>query len=204
MKKLLTDAVAIGNAYARANTVYPRDQGQRIYPETDSEWVMAFADKDTYFLKDGARRVDCRLWMHYNAVCVTPAMALTKPGAGSDYDIVGLDSKRSARRRRDLQAPSAAQFPRQGQLVGDDLRPPDPQHAADRPAVRRAQQPQRQGEGEQGWVLRHLSPRMLPREWKTTGSRPFPARAGSSSSVPTVPRALDRQDWRPGEMSLVK
>jgi hypothetical protein len=92
MKAILTDAVAIGNAYARANTVFPRDPGHRIYKDTDSEWVMAFADKDTYFLKDGARRFDSRLWMHYNAVCVTPAMALTKPGAGSDYGIAGLDS----------------------------------------------------------------------------------------------------------------
>ena len=51
------------------------------------------ADKDTYFLKDGARRFDSRLWMHYNAVVVTPAMALTRPGAGSDYGIAGLDSE---------------------------------------------------------------------------------------------------------------
>ncbi len=96
MKKILTDAVAIGNAYARANTVYPRDPGHRVYKDSDSEWVMAFADKDTYFLKDGARRFDSRLWMHYNAVVVTPAMALTKPGAGSDYLIAGLDSKHQA------------------------------------------------------------------------------------------------------------
>ena len=94
MKKILTDAVAIANAYARANTVFPRDPGHRVYK--DSEWVMAFADKDTYFLKDGARRFDSRLWMHYNAVVVTPAMALTKPGAGSDYLIAGLDSKHQA------------------------------------------------------------------------------------------------------------
>ncbi len=93
MKKILTEAVAIGNAYARANTVYPRDPGHRVYKDTDSEWVMAFADKDTYFLKDGARRFDSRLWMHYNAVVVTPAMALTRPGAGSDYLIAGLDSE---------------------------------------------------------------------------------------------------------------
>ena len=93
MKKILTDAVAIGNAYARANTVFPRDPGHRVYKGTESEWVMAFADKDSYFLKDGARRMDSRLWMHYNAVVVTPAMALTRPGAGSDYLIVGLDSK---------------------------------------------------------------------------------------------------------------
>jgi hypothetical protein len=96
MKKILIDAVAIGNAYARANTVYPRDPGHRVYKDTDSEWVMAFADKDTYFLKEGARRFDSRLWMHYNAVVVTPAMALTRPGAGSDYLIAGLDSKHQA------------------------------------------------------------------------------------------------------------
>ena len=51
---------------------------------------MGFADKDTTFLKDGARRYDARLWMHYNAVVVTPAMAVTKPGKGSDYGIAGL------------------------------------------------------------------------------------------------------------------
>jgi hypothetical protein len=39
MKAILTDAVAIGNAYARANTVFPRDPDHRIYGP-DSEWVM--------------------------------------------------------------------------------------------------------------------------------------------------------------------
>jgi hypothetical protein len=93
MRRILSEAAAIGNGYARANTVYPRDPGHRVYKGTDSEWVMAFADKDTYFLKDGARRFDSRLWMHYNAVVVTPAMALTRPGAGSDYLIAGLDAE---------------------------------------------------------------------------------------------------------------
>lgn len=92
MEKILNDAVAIGNAYARANTVFPRDPGARIYGP-DSEWVMGFADKDPFFLKDGARRYDARLWMHYNAVVVTPAMAVKKPGVGSDYGIAGMDSK---------------------------------------------------------------------------------------------------------------
>ena len=92
MKKILTEAVDIGNAYARANTILPRDPGNYIYKDKKSEWVMGFADKDSAFLKDGARRMDARLWMHYNAICVTPAMALTKPGAGSDYGIAGMDS----------------------------------------------------------------------------------------------------------------
>ena len=93
LKKILTDAVAIGNAYARVNTVYPPDPGQQVYHDEHTEWVMAYPDKDSYFLQAGARRMDGRLWMHYNAVCVTPAMALTRPGAGSDYMIVGLDAK---------------------------------------------------------------------------------------------------------------
>jgi hypothetical protein len=92
MRRILGEAAAIGNAYARANTVFPRDPGHRVFKDRHSEWVMAYADKDTYFLKDGSRRMDSRLWMHYNAVCVTPAMALTRPGAGSDYYIAGLDS----------------------------------------------------------------------------------------------------------------
>jgi len=90
MKNLLSEAVDIGNAYARANTIEPRDAGHYYYPETKSEWVMAFADNDSYFLDEGARRMDSRLWMHFNAVCVTPAMALTKPGAGSQYAIAGM------------------------------------------------------------------------------------------------------------------
>ncbi len=49
--------------------------------------------KDAFFLKDGIRRIDARLWMHYNVVCVTPAMAGIKPGVGSDYGIADLDSK---------------------------------------------------------------------------------------------------------------
>ena len=93
LKKILADAVAIGNAYARVNTVYPQDEGSYIYHDEHTEWVMAYPDKDTTFLQEGARRMDGRLWMHYNAVCVTPAMAVTKPGTGSDYMITGLDGK---------------------------------------------------------------------------------------------------------------
>ena len=93
MRRILNEALAIANAYARANTVVPRDPGHRIYPETDSEWIMAFPEKNTEFLTDGARRMDGRLWMHYNAICVTPAMALMRAGAGSDYGIAGLDAE---------------------------------------------------------------------------------------------------------------
>ena len=89
MRGLLIDAVAIGNAYARANTVFPRDPRQRIYDE-HSEWVMAYAGKDTSFGAQSATNDDASLWFYYNAVVVTPAMAVTRPGIGSDYGIVGM------------------------------------------------------------------------------------------------------------------
>ena len=75
MRRVLTEAAEIGSTYARANTVYPRDPGHYYYPDTESEWVMAYADNDTYFLKDGGVRADSRLWFLYNAIGITPAMA---------------------------------------------------------------------------------------------------------------------------------
>jgi hypothetical protein len=94
MKKLLTEAVAVGNATARAIVWYPRVEGARIYPDTDSAWMMAYAGKDVFFEKDGARNLDARVMFHYPYTAVTPAMAVTLPGLGSDYGIAYLDSKK--------------------------------------------------------------------------------------------------------------
>ncbi len=94
MKKLLTEAVAIGNATARSIVWYPRVDGAMIYPDTESAWMMAYAGKDVYFLKDGARNLDARVMFHYPYTGVTPAMAVTRPGLGSDYGMAYLDSKK--------------------------------------------------------------------------------------------------------------
>jgi hypothetical protein len=45
MKKLLTEAVAIGNATARAIVWYPRIDGAMIYPDTNSAWMMGLRAK---------------------------------------------------------------------------------------------------------------------------------------------------------------
>jgi hypothetical protein len=92
MKKLLTEAVAIGNATARAIVWYPRIDGAMIYPDTNSAWMMGFAGKDVFFEKDGARNLEARVMFHYPYTAVTPAMAVTRPGLGSDYGIAYLDS----------------------------------------------------------------------------------------------------------------
>ena len=100
MKKILTEAVAIGNAAARSITYYPRTNmnlaGVEIYPGTESSWIMAFADKNVFFTSEtGGMDVDALDMFHYNYTAVTPAMAVTIEGAGSDYAIAFLDAEKN-------------------------------------------------------------------------------------------------------------
>ena len=100
MKKILTDAVAIANAAARSIVWYPRVDGTmkgiEIYPDTHSAWLMGWVDKNVFFSgKDGkTMNSDARVMFHYPYTAVTPAMAVTKAGVGSDYGIAYVDSKK--------------------------------------------------------------------------------------------------------------
>jgi hypothetical protein len=93
MKKLLIEGATLGNATARVITYHPRIDGVAIYPGTTSAWSMAYANKNTSFETDGTMGLDARVMFYFNAGGVTPAMAMTIPGAGSDYAMAYLDSK---------------------------------------------------------------------------------------------------------------
>ena len=94
MKQVLTDAVAIGNAAARANNWYPRGDLKMVYFYQDkaTEWVMAYPGKNVFFNYDGAFDTDARAWFHYTYTAVTPAMATPREGRGSDYAIAFKDA----------------------------------------------------------------------------------------------------------------
>ena len=96
MKKLLTEAGTIGNATSRAITAQPRIEGVAIYPDSDSSWWMAYANKNTSFEADGTMNLDARVLFYFNAGGVTPAMAVTRAGAGSDYALANLDADKNA------------------------------------------------------------------------------------------------------------
>ncbi|MGB8713239.1 MAG: DUF1254 domain-containing protein [Onishia taeanensis] len=96
MKKLLNEAATLGNATARAITYQPRIDGVFIYPDTDSAWTTAYANKNTSFKADGAMGLDARPLFYFNATGVTPAMATSHPGAGSDYALAYLDADKKA------------------------------------------------------------------------------------------------------------
>ena len=86
MKKILVEAVATGNATARALMFYPRDPRTYLYP--DSYWTTFFVGGDYQWLDltgERGRNLDARTLFFYQATVNTPAMALQIPGVGSNY-----------------------------------------------------------------------------------------------------------------------
>jgi hypothetical protein len=100
MKKILTDAVAIANATARSILWYPRIEGTlkgiELYPGDDSAWLMGWVDKNVFFTgkDEHTMNSDARVMFHYPYTIVTPAMAVTIPGKGSDYGIAYVDAEK--------------------------------------------------------------------------------------------------------------
>jgi hypothetical protein len=91
MKGILTDAVAVANATARAILFAPRDESVKFY--TDRQWGTGFVGGSYAFLNNGERMLDARTLFHYYATGITPAMANSKPGTGSAYAYSARDSK---------------------------------------------------------------------------------------------------------------
>jgi hypothetical protein len=91
MRAILTDAVAVGNATARAIVFAPRDERVKFYP--DRQWGTGFVGGSYEFLNNGERMLDARTLFHYYATGITPSMAFSKPGTGSAYAYATRDSK---------------------------------------------------------------------------------------------------------------
>lgn len=90
MKRLLTEAAAIGNAVARANAFAPTRKSVYYYP--DRRWYSSFPG--TYdFMNHGELVLDDRALWHFIATGVTPAMATPPVGQGSVYPCASRDSK---------------------------------------------------------------------------------------------------------------
>jgi len=91
MKKILTDAAAVGNATARAILFAPRDTRTKFYP--DRQWLTPFIGGSYEFLDGAERMLDARTMFHYYATGISPAMAAAKVGSGSAYAGAFRDSK---------------------------------------------------------------------------------------------------------------
>jgi hypothetical protein len=86
MKDTLEEAVAVGNATARAILFQSREPDTYIYE--NSYWATPFIGGDYRWLKDkgdGGRYLDARTLFFYGATVNTPAMAMKIIGKGSQY-----------------------------------------------------------------------------------------------------------------------
>jgi hypothetical protein len=94
MKAILVDAVAVGNATARATMFRPRDSSAFKYGGNKG-WFTPFLGGSYEWLIDegrGGRYLDARTLFFYGATVNTPAMALKMIGVGSQYAYNATDS----------------------------------------------------------------------------------------------------------------
>jgi hypothetical protein len=93
MKKILTDAVAVGNATARAISFRDRESRATLYP--NSQWQSLSAVTDYRWLDlDGVsgRNLDARTKFFYGYTVNTPAMMTKIVGKGSQYALSFADT----------------------------------------------------------------------------------------------------------------
>jgi hypothetical protein len=94
MQKILKDAANVGAVTARTITSRPYDLF-KFYPG-ESVWSTPFPGGSYEFLDGGARVLDARIFMHFYATGITPAMTMKMVGKGSQYAVSYLDKSGDA------------------------------------------------------------------------------------------------------------
>ena len=159
MKKILTEAAAVGDATARALTYRMRDKEAYYYE--GSAWRTAFLGGYS-FSRDGIKLLDSASQYYFYATGVTPAMEAKMVGSGSQYALAFVDAKgQPIEWQPHLSAARARECSRQQLLVRHRLRQPDPLLPADRPDLAVGDE---QGQG-------------LPRQCRRLGGRVLRPRA---------------------------
>jgi len=91
MQKILEDSAAIANASARAVSFRPRNRAVYFYP--DRQWYTPFAGGSHEFMDNGELVLDDRIFFHYFATGITPAMSMSQVGMGSAYAFTAHDAQ---------------------------------------------------------------------------------------------------------------
>jgi hypothetical protein len=107
MKKILTDALAVGNATSRSLFMNPRDPSWFYYPNS-AWWNYLFVTGYQFetpipqitpegakpFPSTGYRTLDARTNFFYGITGITPGMAMRLTGIGSQYLFAAVDANR--------------------------------------------------------------------------------------------------------------
>ena len=147
---------------------------------------MAWVDKNVFFNgKDGhTLNSDARVMFHYPYTAVTPAMAVSIAGVGSDYGLAFVDSKKmpldgSKTYKVHLPANPPAKDFWALTMYDNQTR----SHASDQSEVPDRRQPDRGSQAECRRLLRYLlRTQTTQRAMRITGSQQCRGKAGSSLS----------------------
>ncbi|MCB1823561.1 MAG: DUF1214 domain-containing protein [Candidatus Competibacteraceae bacterium] len=90
MKKILTEAAAVGDATARAILFHTRDRAAYYYK--DSNWQLGFIGGYQFQAAPGVADFDAATFYYYLAILVTPAMEEKMIGKGSQYAWTARDA----------------------------------------------------------------------------------------------------------------
>jgi len=88
MKRILSEAAAVGSATARTLYFRPRDPAAALYP--GSAWTTPLVG-GSQFLRNSARLLDARVAFHFGHAVVTPSMTMTTPGTGMQFAVAAVD-----------------------------------------------------------------------------------------------------------------
>ena len=91
MKKILSEAAAIGDATARAIAFHTREKEAYYYP--NSAWQLPFIGGYKFQTQPGVLNLDGYIFYYFLATGVTPAMEEKMVGQGSQYAWAGVDAK---------------------------------------------------------------------------------------------------------------
>jgi hypothetical protein len=94
MKKILTEAAAVGDATARANAFHTRNREAFYY--ADSRWQLPFIGGYKFQTVPGVLNLDGANFYYFMATGVTPAMEMKLVGQGSQYAWTAQDSQGNA------------------------------------------------------------------------------------------------------------
>jgi hypothetical protein len=95
MKRILTEAAAVGNATARTIVFRARSDYFYFYPGK-SNWRPIFVGGSHLFMQNDAALLDARINFFYQATGVSPAMAAAPVGSGSQYAAAMVDARGNA------------------------------------------------------------------------------------------------------------
>lgn len=94
MKKILTEAAAVGDATARSIAFHARERVSYYYD--NSAWQLPFVGGYKFETQPGVTNLDGASFYYFMATGVTPAMEAKMVGEGSQYAWAGRDSKGQA------------------------------------------------------------------------------------------------------------